>query len=102
MSYPHKLPMPLFSSAFSYILSLALTYRYPDQMALRDAGDPEPLEETYNYMQDHKLAPYKPVVLHFSNGNRYKLYTTAPGSFYRYYPEHKYIKDGLDIIRSAH
>lgn len=77
-------------------------YRYPDQMALRDAGDPQPLEETYNYMQNHKLAPYKPVVLHFSNGNRYKLYTTAPGSFYRYYPEHKYIKDGLDIIRSAH
>ena len=77
-------------------------YRYPDQMALRDAGDPEPLEETYNYMQDHKLAACKPVVLHFSNGNRYKLYTTAPGSFYRYYPEHKYIKDGLDIIRSAH
>lgn len=77
-------------------------YRYPDQMALRDAGDPEPLEETYNYMGDHKLVPYKPVVLHFSNGNRYKLYTTPPGEFYRYYPEHQYIQDGLDLIRSVH
>jgi len=77
-------------------------YRYPDQMALRDAGDPQPLSETYNYMRDHKLAAYKPVVLHFSNENRCKLYTVPPGEFYRYYPEHKYIKDGLDTIRSAH
>lgn len=77
-------------------------YRYPDQMALRDAGDPAPLEETYNYMRDHKLADGKPVVLHFSNCNRYKLYTVPPGEFYRYYPEHKYIKDGLDVIRSVH
>ena len=77
-------------------------YRYPDQMALRDAGDPAPLEETYNYMQNHKLAPYKPVVLHFSNGNPYKLYTAPPGEFYRYYPEHRYIKEGLDLIRSVH
>lgn len=77
-------------------------YTYPDQMALADAGDPEPLEETYNYMWDHKLAKYRPVVLHFSNDNKYKLYNTKPGVFYRYYPEHRYIKDGLDLIRSAH
>ena len=77
-------------------------YTYPDQMALAAAGDPEPLEETYNYMKDHKLAEYRPVVLHFSNDNKFKLYNTQPGVFYRYYPEHRYIKEGLDLIRTAH
>lgn len=85
-------------------------YRYPDQMALADAGEPAPIGETYNYMRDHKMATYKPVVLHFSNGNRYKLYGRDPDTggpmtkakFYKYYPEHKYIQEGLELIKTAH
>lgn len=77
-------------------------YKYPDQMALYGAGEPEHLPETYNYMYNHKLAPYKPAVLHFSNENWNKLYTVSPGEFYRFYPEHLYIKEGLDLIKTVH
>lgn len=77
-------------------------HKFPDQNALALAGDPFPLPETYNYMHDHKAAIHKPTILHFSNDNYCKIYQTDAGSFYRYYPEHRYIKDGLDIIRETY
>lgn len=78
------------------------TYKFPDQTALSDAKDPYPLLETYNYMYDHKEALYKPAILHFSHANTKKIYSVPTGEFYRYYPEHRYIKDGLDIIRETY
>lgn len=77
-------------------------YEYPDQMALALAGKPYPLPETYNCMHDHKKLTYKPTILHFSCKNYLKLYQSTQGDFYRYYPEHRYIKDGLDIIRETY
>lgn len=80
-----------------------IQYRFPDQSALSDAGKPVPLSESYNYMYDHKMATYTPHILHFSNGNRMKIYdrNTPEGNFWRYYPEHQYLKDGLDKVKEV-
>lgn len=78
-------------------------YPYPDQGALADAGTPVPLHETYNYMLDHKKCTYKPHILHFSNVNYTKIYNASvpEGEFWHYYPEHQYLKDGLDIAKET-
>ena len=75
-------------------------YKYPDQMALDEASDFYHLDETYDYLMDHRTAIYKPKILHFTNGNE-KIYDSNVGveRFYKYWPEHKYIKDGLKIVR---
>lgn len=77
-------------------------HKFPDQNALRLAGDPYPLNETFNYCDDHKKAKYRPSILHFTHVNEYKIYTHMPGEFYRYYPEHKYIHEGLERIREVY
>ncbi len=78
-------------------------YPYPDQGALSDAGKPVPLDETYNYMHDHHKATYKPHILHFSNVNYTKIYNRSigEGKFWAYYPEHQYLKDGLDEVKEV-
>lgn len=82
---------------------IANQYRWMDQEALRDAGGKlGDLQETYHYLRDHKMATYKPVILHFCCDNKFKIYTAPTiADFFRYYPEHKYLKDGIDIIRSV-
>lgn len=79
-------------------------YVFPDQMALRDAGDPEPLDETYNYMQDYREATYHPAILHFSNHNVSKIYSPGvlEGYWWKHNPAFQYIKDGLDLIKTIH
>ena len=78
-------------------------YRYPDQKALEDAAEFYVLEETYGYLQDHRQATYKPKILHFTNVNA-KIYDSNVGieKFYKYWPEHKYIKEGIDIARELY
>ena len=58
------------------------------------------MDETYQYIDDIKLCPYTPAIVHFTNQNKFKIYNTQPGLFYRYYPEFKWIKDGLDLVHS--
>lgn len=77
-------------------------YQYPDQTAMAKAGDPEKLPETYDYIDDHKMAPYKPAILHFTNANKCKIYTVPEGEFYRYYPEHLHLKEGMDVLREVY
>lgn len=76
-------------------------YPYPDQGALFDAGKPIPLQETYNYMRDHKKCTYTPHIIHFSNENYTKIYNPniPEGQFWKYYPEHQYLKVGLDSAK---
>jgi len=76
-------------------------YPYPDQGALADAGAPAFMPETMDYMFDHKLATYVPHILHFSNVNYTKIYNQSKGeaAFWKYYPEHRYLKDGLDAAK---
>lgn len=76
-------------------------YPFPDQGALYDAGLPVPLNETYNYMRDHKKCTYKPHIIHFSNENYTKIYNQSipEGRFWEYYPEHQYLKIGLDAAK---
>lgn len=75
-------------------------YQYPDQTAMAQAADPYKMDETYQYIDDIKLCPYTPAIVHFTNQNKFKIYNTQPGLFYRYYPEFKWIKDGLDLVHS--
>lgn len=75
-------------------------YRYPDQMALRDAEKPYPLPETYSYMFElHKLT-YKACIIHFTNQVGGKIYVDGKALFYRKFPQFKYIDEGLELIRT--
>ena len=75
-------------------------YRFPDQMAIRDAGKPYPLPETYNYMFSLYKLCYVPHIIHFTNEIEGKIYAEGRTVFYKRYPQFAYIRDGLDVIRS--
>ena len=77
-------------------------YRYPDQMALRDAGECMRLPETYGYMEELESCYYDPVILHFTNKLSPKIYNQSIRNikdvFYKRYPQFKYVKDGLELL----
>ena len=75
-------------------------YKFPDQMALRDAGDPYPLQETYNYMFSLWKCSYTPHIIHFTNEIGGKIYHDGKTVFYRKFSQFKYIEDGLNLIKS--
>lgn len=74
-------------------------YRYPDQMAMRDAGEIGHLPEEYGWL--HPLDKYakQPIIIHFTNGLE-KIYSPniTPLRFYRLYPQLKWIQKGLQLI----
>ena len=71
---------------------------FPDQAAISLVAEPVKLEETYGYLEDHRKCPYKPIILHFTNVN-YKIYSyDNRGEWYRMYPEHLYLKNGIDMV----
>ena len=81
-------------------------YRFPDQMAIRDAGPGLRLPETYGYMEPLEEAPYDPVILHFTNHLTPKIYCKDRPNhvdyFYKRYPQFKYVQEGLAKLRSFH
>ncbi len=73
-------------------------YQYPDQDALRDAGKPGPLPETYSYLYELEFCAYKPLVLHFTNKLSPKIYSDEGRTvFYRRYPFLDYVKKGVEL-----
>ena len=77
-------------------------YRFPDQMAIRDAGKPYPLPETYNYMFSLYKLCYEPHIIHFTNEIGGKIYSDGKSVFYKKFPQFSYIEDGLRIVRSIY
>lgn len=77
-------------------------YRYPDQMALRDAGEIERLSTSYGYMWDYQKVNTNPVILHFTNELSPKIYTARNDGneqwFYKRFPEFIYVREGLRLI----
>lgn len=74
-------------------------YKYPDQDAIRDVGNPYPLPETYGYLYDLALCPYMPVILHFTNQLSPKIYGEKGHIyFYRKFPFLKYVKEGVERL----
>ena len=74
-------------------------YRYPDQMALRDAGEIGHLPEDYGYLHALDIQAKQPIIIHFTNGLK-KIYGQGmtPPHFYRIYPQLKWIQKGLQLI----
>lgn len=79
---------------------MANQYVYPDQDAIRDAGKPEVLPETFGYCEELERLSYTPLVLHFTNRLSPKVYNDDTGRtyFFRRFPFLKYIKDGAELI----
>lgn len=77
-------------------------YRFPDQMALRDAGPIEHLPSVYGYLWDWRKTAVQPYIIHFTNEIRIKIYSegVSPTYFYRVYPEFDYVKQGCKLIDS--
>jgi hypothetical protein len=68
-------------------------------MALRDAGKPYPLPETYNYMFSLYKLCYEPHIIHFTNEIEGKIYSDGKTLFYKKFPQFRYIEEGLDTVR---
>lgn len=79
-------------------------YVYPDQMAIRDTGPGMRLPETYGYMEPIESAPYKPIILHFTNNLKPKIYNRSipniKDHFYKRFPQFKYVQDGLELLKT--
>ena len=74
-------------------------YKYYDQDALRDAGKPYPLPETYGYLEELEKCPYDPIILHFTNRLQPKVYDDKGITyFYRRYPKLEYVKKGVELL----
>lgn len=76
-------------------------YKYPDQMALRDAGEPFPMQETYNYMFDLNECHYVPTIIHYTNKLSPKVYEIGKKViFYRKYPFLKYVQETVNLLKN--
>ena len=79
-------------------------YKYPDQMAIRDAGPGLRLPETYGYMNPLEEAPYDPLILHFTCKLSPKIYCKDRPNhieyFYKRYPQFKYVQEGLERLKT--
>lgn len=74
-------------------------YQYPDQMAMRDAGEIGHLSEEYGYLQPLDKYAKQPIIIHFTNSLE-KIYSKniSPLRFYRLYPQLKWIQKGLQML----
>ena len=77
-------------------------YKYPDQMAIEKSGKWTRLSPDYDYIEDHKKAEFKPAILHFTNNNEGKICTMREGDFYRFYPEHMPLYEGIQTIKNVY
>lgn len=77
-------------------------FRYPDQAALFYAKEPRRMHESHASLCNWKEAADKPAIIHLTSDNYGKIYTLSSGKFYRYYPEFKYIFDGLAKARECY
>ena len=77
-------------------------YIYPDQMAIRDAGDADELPYNFGYCESLDECTELPLIIHFTNKISPKIYTCIgkEAIFYRKFPFLKYVKDGLKIFNS--
>ncbi len=76
-------------------------YRFPDQMAIRDAGSPYPMAETYNYMFELTERNYMPAIIHYTNKLNPKVYESGKKViFYRKYPFLQYVQDGVKLLKN--
>ena len=76
-------------------------YKFPDQMAIRDAGDPYPMSETYNYMFDLNECNYVPAIIHYTNKLSPKVYESGKKTiFYRKYSFLQYVQDGINKLKN--
>lgn len=80
----------------------AREYRYPDQMAMRDAGAIARLSPIYGYMWDYQKNNTNPIILHFTNQLTPKIYMARNEDneqwFYKVFPEFVYVRTGLRLI----
>lgn len=72
-------------------------YKYPDQMALRDAGNPEEFPENFGFCEKLEECTELPLVIHFTNEIAPKIYCCRGMEiiFYRKFPFLRYVRDGL-------
>lgn len=72
-------------------------YKYPDQMALRDAGDPLQLPDDFGYCMNIHERSVLPLVVHFTNDISPKIYCCLDklAIFYRTFPWLNYVQEGL-------
>ena len=76
-------------------------YTFPDQMALRDSGEPFPMQETYNYMFDLTKCHYMPTIIHYTNELNPKVYESGKKIiFYRKYPFLKYVQETVNLLKN--
>ena len=74
-------------------------YKWYDQDAIRDAGKPYPLPETYGYLYELEKCSYTPVILHFTNRLTPKIYGQEGRTyFYRRFPFLDYVRKGVELI----
>lgn len=77
-------------------------YKYPDQMALRDAGEAFPMQETYSYMYDLTKCHYVPSIIHYTNEIYPKVYEVGKKViFYRKYPFLQYVQDTVELLKNV-
>ena len=74
-------------------------YKYPDQMAIRDVCDPNPIPTDLNFFDNLEDMYYMPKIIHFTDCFRVKVYNAkSPYYFFKMYPQFKYIYDGIHLI----
>lgn len=77
-------------------------YVFPDQMAMRDSGTIDRLNETYGYMWDYRKNNHNPIILHFTCELSPKIYCTEPAHFFRVFPEFEYVQKGTRLLDVIH
>lgn len=74
-------------------------YYYPDQMALRDVGDPEKFPPTIGYCDNLDEFDGLPLVIHFTNQISPKIYCAKNREFFfKKFPFLKYAKEGIALL----
>ena len=74
-------------------------YDYPDQMAIRDVCNPNPISTDLNFFDNLEDRYYMPKIVHFTDQFKTKVYNAkSPYYFFKIYPQFKYIHDGIDLV----
>lgn len=74
-------------------------YEFPDQMAIRDTGDPEIFPSTLGYCDDLYECLELPLIIHFTNLISLKIYFAKSREyFFRKFPFLKYAQEGIDLL----
>lgn len=74
-------------------------YPFPDQCAIRDAGDPERFPPTIGYCDYLEDCTELPLVIHFTNFIVPKIYCAKNREyFFRKFPFLKYAQEGISLL----